>query len=395
MKSPKLSILAYGCVAKAPAKAHAFESIKRFGYSVRDRLAFRLGRLDALDYRNHETSGTYNLGDHAIMLACLHAIGCVRPAASVLPVNWMQLTDEHASHDVIVICGSGYFFLDQHLRLPPRISEDLSFAEKHDLPIIVFGAGFNFTDATLSCRNISLPLDQQLLLKRFLNRCTHIGVRDEFSQGLLQSCTDKSVQVIGDPALFSKSTCADVSLPYPREDLIGINLPFHGAVVNRQLIAGLPAWIETFRQIQLESGCRFRYMVHYDAERVVAQVMRDAGLEMTIVEGGVNDLLLGYSSLRLHLGGMLHSCILAASQETPCLGLAYDIKHIGFFQCLGLDDLCFSTQPWPGELIVQKAVWALSVENELRQQIVDRRGFYEANAFAFLEDALSSLGHGD
>lgn len=393
MKSSDLSIIAYGCVANVPREASVFESFKRYVYSARDRIEFRLGRLDALDFRNHEDSGTYNLGDHAIMLACLQAIHHVRPTAALLPVNWMQLSEHHADHDAMVICGSGYFFLDAHFQLPPRIASDIAFLEKYDIPAVLYGVGVNLTDATLKSRIFDLPPDQKFLLGRLLKRCSHISVRDEASRQLLQSCTDKPVMLVGDPALFSGRAMVDGQRPAERPNNIGVNLPFHGAAVNRQLVESFPSWIETFKQIQRLSGCHYMYMVHYDAELVVAKMMRDAGIDLTIVHGDVNELLAGYSGLRLHLGGMLHSCILAASSGTPCIGLAYDIKHVGFFETLELQDMCFSTQPWPGELIVQKSIWALSAEPLLRSQILERRSFFEAKALAFLEKALSALDH--
>lgn len=391
MKSSDLSILAYGCVANIPHEASVFERFKRVAYSVRDRVAFRLGSSNTLDFRNHEDSGTYNLGDHAIMLACLQAIHHVRPRAAVLPVNWMSLEEEHAVHDALIICGSGYFFLDAQLQLPRRIVSDIAFAEKHDIPVVVFGAGFNLTDATLENKTPTLSADQRDLLGKLLSKCTHIGVRDEVSRYLLQTCTPQKVEVVGDPALFSGGSVSDDLNFTERDNCIGINLPFHGVAVNKQLIASIYSWIDTFKRIQHLSGCSYKYMVHYDAELVIAKIMRDAGLDLTIVRGDVSELLKGYSSLRLHIGGMLHSCILAASRGTPCIGLAYDIKHVGFFDALELKDLCFPTLPWPAEAIVEKAIWALSTEAELRRRILARREFLRVKAFSFLESALSGL----
>jgi len=394
MSTSRLTLLAYGCVASAPRAAPFAERLKKAVYSVRDRCAFKLGKLDQLDFRNHDNSGTYNLGDHAIMMGCLQAIDEVRPDATAVPVNWMHLEEIHSDSEAVIICGSGYFFLDGQFRLPARISADLAFIEKHDLPLIIFGAGVNLTDATLRCRNPQIAPEQQLLLRSLLERCTHISVRDEASRQFLQSCTEQLVEVVGDPALFLQRTTVSARSHASQRPLIGLNLPFHGRSVNQQLVKSLPIWIDTFKEIQRQSGCHFYYMVHYDAEIVVAEMMRDAGVDLTIIQGGVDVLLSNYSRLNLHLVGMLHSCILAASTGTPSIGLAYDIKHVGFFDLLDLPDLCIPTDPWPSELIIQKTLWALSTESDLRMHIRQRRDFFRGKALAFLNNAVAALNHG-
>jgi polysaccharide pyruvyl transferase WcaK-like protein len=115
---------------------------------------------------------------------------------------------------------------------------------------------------------------------------------------------------------------------------------------------------------------------------------------MHVVSGGVGDLLAGYSRLNAHIGGMLHSCILAASTGTPCIGLSYDIKHAGFFKALDLSNLCVPTVPWPSDLIFETVLDVLAREAELRRHIQQRREAFRSKALGFLVDALPTVMHG-
>lgn len=390
-----VSLIAYGCVAAVPPHAPYRQRLRRAVYSLRDRWAFRFGSLERLDYRNHEDQATYNLGDYAILKSSLLAIKAVCPSANVESVNWMGLNSSHASRDAILVCGSGYFFLDKQFKLPQRLKVDTDFSEQHGLPVIVYGAGVNLLDAAGVKGSFVLPADTLAVLRNLLKRCTHISVRDEASRALLQNCTDKEVHLIGDPALLLDSPDSGNHIMSGSCPLIGLNLAFHGVALNERLVANFPKYVKTLKRIQGITGCQFQYMVHYDAEVVIAQMLGDAGIDMRIVRGEVDVLLKGYSKLNLHLGGMLHSCILSASTGTPCVGLAYDIKHAGFFDVMGLPQYCLPTEPWSEDLVVQTVLDALSIEQALRKKIIENRDACRNKALVFLDHALRSLSNDD
>lgn len=390
-----ISLVAYGCVAIQPAPAPLRQRTRRYIFSLRDRLSFRLGSLKKLDYRNHEDQATYNLGDYAILKASLLAVKAVCPSANIESVNWMGLNSSHASRDAILVCGSGYFFLDKQFKLPPRLKVDTEFSEQHGLPVIVYGAGVNLPDAAGAKGSFVLPEDTLEVLRNLLMRCSYISVRDEASRALLQHCTDKEVHLIGDPALLLDSPDPGNRSMSGSRPLIGLNLAFHGVALNERLVENFPKYVKTLKRIQSVTGCQFHYMVHYDAEVVIAQMLGDAGIDLRIVRGEVDVLLKGYSKLNLHLGGMLHSCILSASTGTPCIGLAYDIKHTGFFEIMRLPQYCLPTEPWSEDLVVQTVLDALSNEQALRKKIVESRDGCRNKALVFLDHALRSLSNDD
>ena len=90
----------------------------------------------------------------------------------------------------------------------------------------------------------------------------------------------------------------------------------------------------------------------------------------------------------MHIGGMLHSCILASSRGTPAIGLAYDIKHSGFFDLLKLPEHCIPAQPFDPDHIVNLSMQILKNENQLRLKILKRRMELKDKADEFLQSAL-------
>lgn len=132
-------------------------------------------------------------------------------------------------------------------------------------------------------------------------------------------------------------------------------------------------------------------MVHYDSELLVVALLQDAGIRLKIVHGDVDDLLHTYKQLNCHIGGMLHSCILSSSTGTPAIGLAYDIKHSGFFDLLGLPEHCIPAQPFEPDRIVSLTLDILKKEQELRSTILSRRLALKNKADNFLRSALKQF----
>lgn len=88
---------------------------------------------------------------------------------------------------------------------------------------------------------------------------------------------------------------------------------------------------------------------------------------------------------------MLHSCILSASTGTPCIGLAYDIKHQGFFDLLGQPDLCVPAEPFDPERLIATCDHVLTHADTIRKQINARRDELELTSNQFLAQTLQTL----
>lgn len=385
------ALIVYGAVATPPpATNRGWEALKLRLHFIADRLNFRVLKKHSADYRNYVANSNYNRGDHAIIQASIQSISRCRPNLRLTPLNWENRNPSSSEQAPIAICGSGYFFLDHQLRFPSRMREDLAWFKTNNTPTMIYGSGVNLIDPKLEKTDLLLPPEQTDFLSEFLESCEHISVRDAASQQLLQSCTSQAVHLIGDPALFIEAIAPispEQSLPAGRVH-IGINLPFHGPSACTRINEDRDAYVIALKEIQRKTDCLFHYMVHYDSELLVAALLRDRGIKITVVHGDVDDLLHTYKQLNLHIGGMLHSCILASSTGTPAIGLAYDIKHSGFFSLLGLPEHCIPAQPFDADRIATLALHTLNNEQTLRSTILSRRLVLRDKADDFLRSAL-------
>ena len=109
---------------------------------------------------------------------------------------------------------------------------------------------------------------------------------------------------------------------------------------------------------------------------------------MKVCAGDTVALAAEYGNLDLHIGGMLHSCILATSAGTPCLGLAYDIKHQGFFDLMGLSEHCLSAFHFDPDQLYVRALALLADPAPVRAQISARRDTLQAATLDFLRHTL-------
>jgi polysaccharide pyruvyl transferase WcaK-like protein len=388
----KIRVIAYGAVAEIPAESGVITSFRKRFRLHWDRLAAQRGASNDFDYRNHVAASTYNRGDFAIMQASLQALHNANRKLEPIPTDWETLDQSKTDTAALVVCGSGYFFLDGKFRFPARLRTDLEFIKARNIPVVVYGAGVNLVDANLTIGIPHLPETEKAFLSDFLAHCSHISVRDETSQYLLQSCTSKAVKLIGDPALFIETNFTHThKFPKAAGPKIGINIPFHGPAAGQRIKEDLPIYITTLKKIQAETNCHFYFMVHYDTEVLITRVIEDAGVILTVVDGDVDTLLNVYRQLNIHIGGMLHSCILSASTGTPCIGLAYDIKHTGFFDLMGISDFCVPAQPFDSEKVLALAQQALKHERQMRELILQKRAALAIGASQFLEAALSDI----
>lgn len=384
------ALILYGAVATPPTSIEEkWVASKIKIRHLTDRVKFKLLKQHSADYRNYASENNYNRGDHAIVQASAQTIRRFLPNTALAPLNWEERETSLEQQAPIAICGSGYFFLNEHAQFPNRMRDDLAWFKRQKLAMI-YGSGVNLIDPRLERGDPCLPPDEADFLAEFLEECEHISVRDAASQRLLQSCTSSTVHLVGDPALFieaSNASHVERYLPASRIH-IGINLPFHGPSACARINEDFDSYVIAFKEIQKRTDCLFHYMVHYDSELLVAELLQDAGIRLKVVYGDVDDLLHTYKQLNCHIGGMLHSCILSSSTGTPAIGLAYDIKHSGFFNLLGFPEHCIPAQPFDPDRIVSLTLHTLKNEQGLRSTILSRRLALRKKADDFLQSAL-------
>lgn len=397
------TFILYGAEAKPRTPLSKMEQLRtaarRKLHGYRDVTHFRHGDLSHLDYRNYLGPDVINLGDVAISQSVTafltHAVD--RPLHYL---NWGELDalppHEPGTQETIVFAGSGYFFL-RNGRLAPRIAHDLHVLEQRGAHAIFFGIGLNFPDVNNSQAPTTLYPEDAQRVTQLLDRADGISVRDAGTQAALSPLTNRPVHLIGDPALHFCALHAISQNPRPpsmpkERPVIGLNLFFHGPDVTILLQRNLDAYATALKTLQQETGCQFHYFVHFETERVLPKLLAVRGLSVKVVAGDTATLAQGYGKLDLHIGGMLHSCILATSAGTPCIGLAYDIKHQGFFDLMGLAENCLSAAEFSPALLLERAHKLLADPQPVRKQIAQRRTALETATRAFVASCQAALG---
>lgn len=404
--------IVYGAEAESHKTLTLVERIRfaarRYYHGSRDAARFRAGDVSALDYRNYEGRDAINLGDVAIAESTTALIKRALPIADISPINWEQL-DQHEINDsdrkktILIFSGSGYFFLKPDGRLAERIKDDLAYLQEHTIPAFFFGVGLNKPGQTTATKPSGFHPEDAAVVAKLLERVQGISVRDATTQSILTPLTSKPVVLISDPALhfchlmgiqkpFDKKHRAENAPP-----IIGVNFSFHGKNSTALLKKNLQAYCDVLLKLQHETGAEFRYFVHYGTENVLPKLLAQRGIKIKKVPTGTQRAGAGdtvalareYAKLDLHIGGMLHSCILATSAATPCIALAYDIKHQGFFDLMGLPENCLSAADFNPEALYARAMDLLANPQPVRAHITAQRQMLETETLHFLQEQLT------
>lgn len=361
-------ILLYGLAAVA-APLRQIDRKARLKMGI-DRLRFRLRRT-RVRYRNYVTPGTYNRGDHAIVTAVQRDLRRAAPDATLVPVDWGDLEAvQPTAADTLVVCGGGYFFPHPDGELPPRIAADLRVIQKTRVRCDLLGTGFNYL---LSWPRLQLASGAARTLSALLEVCDTLTVRDNITKNFLGDFTHRTVAVTGDPALFLGGDQPATQTSGQRPINIGINVPFHGPRAEGWVNAHLLHFVHVLKTLMHEVDCRFFYFVHYDAEVLLPALMVDAGIPISVVSGDTDVLLARYAAMDVHVGGMLHSCILAAAVGTPAVVLAYGKKHYGFCELMGSLEYCVNADRFDADAILGTTLRLIAQAADRRESVVRHR----------------------
>lgn len=367
--------------------------------AARDRLLWAANSTALLDYRDYGVPYPTNRGDMAIAEAVRNHFRLVMGEVTFTNLNWGELDridaeELRSGFDLVVIAGSGYFHFSADGAIGERVDADLHVWERIGAPIVMYGVGVNRLLSLGAERKREAPsATHQDLLRRILARTKLIGVRSENSRVELVRYSDKPVRLVCDPALFldadtlheARQAVAG-SAAAPR---VGLNFAFHGPLSTEVLRQNLPAYVKLLSTLQAETGCSFHYFVHNHSEWIIPLLLRDKGLDVEVVNGDPHALVRRYREMNVHLGGMLHSCILAVGAGTPSVLLAYDAKHFGFARLLGLETHCHTSMPLDAAAVLHSLLSLLRNETEVRQQLYERLSQLWDTQLGFLRDCVA------
>jgi polysaccharide pyruvyl transferase WcaK-like protein len=379
-------IAVYGAIAEAPPQLvrplqWLTEFIKRAVKLQRDIYRFQHDAEFHCDYRDYVVDHASNIGDIAIAETIRLYLSRHNLTYGFSNVDWGGVDNLHAIHarrhvDLLIVAGGGYFLFDYDSRLPQRLRDDLRFLRDTGIPYVFWGVGVNQPFSLRGGACVPTPSDEDAAtMAALLAGARLITVRDEYSVAFLSAHTQQPVHLVGDPALHTAEALGLGTVRQARGSApsIGINFSFHGPTSNRFLLANLPAYIRALSEIQRQTHCHFRYITHHACEYPVPRLLRTAGLKLDIVHADLAGTCSAYRGLDLHIGGMLHSCILAASSGTPWIAIAYDIKHKHFNRLMGMDVYYQDARNFSASTLVMLALQALERRVELRAHIDARR----------------------
>lgn len=325
----------------------------------RDARHFLAGDLTGIDYRNYVSPNTINQGDLAISQSVRRLVHANFPDTPIEMIRWGETKTHEGPYSDFIIAGSGYIIFDALGNIAPRLQQDIQFFKKHSIHPILFGVGINQPSALVNYGGkINVNRNIESSLRELLKNAKAISVRDKFTQDTFSRYADKRIELIGDPALHFaqlhgiKSKVRIKSII--QRPLIGLNLNFHGPSSTKLLQRNLPIIINAIKSIRNEFHCDFRYFVHYDSSLVIPKLLAMEGIKMEVIQGDPETLARGYAGLDLLIGGMLHSCVLAHSVDTPAIALAYDIKHRGFMELFGLERNCLPAADLTAHVLLER-----------------------------------------
>jgi len=357
-----------------------------------DLLHWWAGGTPALHFSTWQDAEQSNRGDHAIREASLlllrRAFGA---AVAVEAIGWddMARLDPAAlaARSVLfVLGGGGYVALGAGGRLAPRLDRDLAVLRRLPGPAVAFAPGVN--RAVEDADGVELDAAARATLGGLMDRLARCAVRDANSRRVLDLVAPGRSRVLADPALFLPA--ADIPTP-PRADgvlTVGLNLAFHGADASRALPARLRLVAAAARALARRRPCRFVYFVHEQPERIIPLLLRRAGIAARTVDAPPAEMLADYRGLDLHICQMLHSSILAMNAGVPTIAVAYDVKNAGFFELMGLPELCLSGAAPPLDAAIADV---LARRAAIADHIARRTAELRAETEAFLAEVAGLI----
>lgn len=260
---------------------------------------------------------------------------------------------------------------------------------KAGIPVVIFGSGMQ----PLDYKWFGKPLTEKgkELLRFVVNKSKLVGVRSQESkQNMIKAgCDGERIEVIGDPALVCTSFGGRDLIDIKNyKNLVGINIGHsRGNIFGRDE-----------ERLKKEVIKFVDYLIKNDYKVVFFPVwVEDLEIQRSIVNAINSDNIISVNhisnvpstikliqELNLLVGMKLHSCIFAASVNTPFVSLAYRPKCIEFAKSLGCHDYVVRTDENVDMMInVFEKTW--SQRNNIKDKLMREVPKYQKRLHDFAE----------
>lgn len=228
------------------------------------------------------------------------------------------------------------------------------------------------------------------VLRELIGLLSLSSVRSNFGRKLLDLVRPGHTVTVADPALFLSPAVPPMARPEvpPGTLAVGLNMAFHGPYTSRMLPGRLRLMTAAARELARRQPCRFFYFVHHDTERMIPDVLRNAGVPVTVIDMTPAEMLGCYKWLDIHICHMLHSSIFSVNVGVPTINLGYDIKNAAFFELMGLREYCMPADTTSAAELNAAVAAMVDQRSALKQRIIRRKAELRRGLDAFLADMV-------
>jgi Polysaccharide pyruvyl transferase len=360
-----------------------------------DRLAYRSLATANFHYSDHQDFQDTNRGDIAIRLA---SVGLLRQAfgeVEIVEVGWHELgrldpgwINRHI--DLFVIGGEGYYYLHPEGMLAERVKRDLHFLRQIRCPIASLSPGVNRLLKDDQAGRVELHPSAHEVLRELVRLLTLSSVRSDFCRNFLDLVRPGHTVTMADPVLFLSPAVPHMARPEAPPDTlaVGLNMAFHGQSGSHLLPGRLRLMREAARELARRQPCRFFYFVHHDTERMIPDVLRNAGVPVTAIDMPPAEMLGCYKWLDIHICHMLHSSMFSFNAGVPTINLGYDVKNAAFFELMGLSEYCMPADRTSAAELDAALAALIDQHSALKHRIIGRKAELRRDLDAFLADMV-------
>lgn len=315
-------------------------------------------------------------------------------------LKWGQLKPHmidglNRSCDLFVIGGSGYIRPRDNGELPADMVEDAEVFSRLACVKVAYGIGWNSLLNQEGAPKQPFSPSGQKNLSDLLKALDLISVRDRTTHGLVQDVSGKPPVLVGDPALFYSDLFAETKARRPKAKLqVGLNMAIHGSTSVRRIGQQFDKYCAFLKSLSREHNLTYHYVQHTHTERVIPLLLASRGISVVRHDPPASRLPDFYRGLDIHICQMMHSSVLSTGVGVPTLNFGYDIKNVGFFDVMGLNDFNFSAWDFDQNAAVATAGRMITDRAAISQAILKRKEELRAELNAFLRSIRASLDTG-
>lgn len=189
-------------------------------------------------------------------------------------------------------------------------------------------------------------------LRRALNGLHHCSIRDVLSLEAMATLSSGDIQVVGDIVLWMNAVDRVDCVSAAVGDYIAVNLASRWSDDSAFMPWLCLHLIKLSKELNASIvfvPCSAKFDNDGNAHHLAAASIRssDSTVDVKVIDRPLEprELAAVVRDAKLTIGMRLHACIISYAQRTPCVGLVYHPKLIGFARTMGIERWFLPNQP--------------------------------------------------